>query len=122
MFAVFIPIPDKVAVLLYPKSTRIRRECSETLSEVSSNNRTPFVGSQLPSCEWATLRRNCLFIGYHPPSDWDVCDGSVLQIAQNTALFALYGISFGGDGQSTFALPTVSGAIIATTGLYPVAN
>ncbi len=58
----------------------------------------------------------------YPPSGWAVCDGSVLTIAQNTALYSEYGNTFGGNGQSTFALPTVSGAIIATTGIYPSRN
>ena len=58
----------------------------------------------------------------YPPSGWAVCDGSLLQIAQSTALFSEYGNTFGGDGKKTFALPTVSGAIIATTGIYPSRN
>ncbi len=58
----------------------------------------------------------------YPPSGWAVCDGSVLQIAQSTSLFAIYGNAFGGDGRKTFALPAVSGAIIATTGIYPSRN
>ena len=58
----------------------------------------------------------------YPPSGWAVCDGSVLTIAQNTALYSEYGNTFGGNGQSTFALLTVSGAIIATTGIYPSRN
>ena len=58
----------------------------------------------------------------YPPSGWAVCDGSLLQIAQSTSLFAIYGNAFGGDGRKTFALPAVSGAIIATTGIYPSRN
>jgi microcystin-dependent protein len=42
-----------------------------------------------------------------------------LPVSQNTALFSLLGNQFGGDGQKTFALPTVSGAFIALTGSYP---
>lgn len=58
----------------------------------------------------------------YPPSGWAVCDGSLLKVAQNTSLFSEYGNAFGGDGQKTFALPTVSGAIIATTGIFPSRN
>jgi len=58
----------------------------------------------------------------YPPSGWAICDGSLLQISQNTALFSEYANSFGGNGKSTFALPTISGAIIATTGIYPSRN
>lgn len=50
---------------------------------------------------------------------WALCDGSLLPLAQNVSLFSLIGITFGGDGKKTFALPTVSGAFIALTGIYP---
>lgn len=39
------------------------------------------------------------------PRGWAMCDGQVLPIAQNTALFSLLGTAYGGNGQSTFALP-----------------
>jgi len=39
------------------------------------------------------------------PQGWAMCDGQLLSIAQNTALFALLGTTYGGDGQTTFALP-----------------
>jgi len=39
------------------------------------------------------------------PRGWAFCDGSLLQIAQNEALFSLLGTTYGGDGQTTFALP-----------------
>lgn len=43
------------------------------------------------------------------PRGWASCDGSLLQTAQNTALFSVLGTTFGGDGQSTFALPDLRG-------------
>jgi microcystin-dependent protein len=39
------------------------------------------------------------------PQGWALCDGTLLSIAQNDALFALIGTTYGGDGQTTFALP-----------------
>jgi microcystin-dependent protein len=39
------------------------------------------------------------------PRGWAVCNGQVMQIAQNTALFSLLGVAYGGDGRTTFALP-----------------
>jgi len=39
------------------------------------------------------------------PKGWATCDGQVLPLAQNQALFSLLGTTFGGDGRSTFALP-----------------
>ena len=40
-----------------------------------------------------------------PPRSWASCDGQILPISQNQALFSLYGTTFGGDGRTTFALP-----------------
>jgi microcystin-dependent protein len=44
------------------------------------------------------------------PPGWAWCDGQLLPISQNTALFALLGTFYGGDGKSTFALPDLQGA------------
>lgn len=43
------------------------------------------------------------------PKDWALCNGQVIQISQNGALFALIGTQFGGDGRSTFNLPDLRG-------------
>ena len=45
------------------------------------------------------------------PVGWALCDGSLLPIANNTVLFSLIGTTYGGDGQSTFALPDLQGRI-----------
>jgi microcystin-dependent protein len=42
---------------------------------------------------------------YTPPANWAVCDGQVLKIDQNVALYTLLGSKFGGDGDKTFGLP-----------------
>lgn len=44
-----------------------------------------------------------------PPRGWAFCDGQLLPISQNTALFSLLGTTYGGDGKSTFALPDLQG-------------
>jgi microcystin-dependent protein len=44
------------------------------------------------------------------PTGWAVCDGQLMPISQNTALFSLLGTYYGGDGKSTFALPNLQGA------------
>ena len=44
------------------------------------------------------------------PVGWAFCNGQLLSIAQNTALFSLLGTQYGGDGQTTFALPNLQGA------------
>jgi microcystin-dependent protein len=44
-----------------------------------------------------------------PPKGWAFCDGQLLPISQNTALFSLLGTTYGGDGKSNFALPDLQG-------------
>jgi microcystin-dependent protein len=44
------------------------------------------------------------------PKGWAFCDGQILPLSQNTALFSLLGTTYGGDGKSNFALPDVQGS------------
>jgi microcystin-dependent protein len=46
-----------------------------------------------------------------PPRNWALCNGQLLPIAQNQALFALLGTTYGGDGSTTFALPDLRGRV-----------
>ena len=49
-------------------------------------------------------------IGFNfAPRGWALCEGQLLPISQNTALFSLLGTTFGGDGRTTFALPDLRG-------------
>jgi len=57
-----------------------------------------------------------MFGGNFPPVGWAFCDGQLLSIAQNDVLFALIGTTYGGDGQSTLALPDLRGRIPVHTG------
>jgi microcystin-dependent protein len=43
------------------------------------------------------------------PTGWATCDGQLMPLSQNTALFSLLGTTYGGDGKSTFALPDLQG-------------
>ena len=45
------------------------------------------------------------------PTGWAQCNGQLLPISQNTALFSLVGTFYGGDGKSTFALPNLQGSV-----------
>jgi len=45
------------------------------------------------------------------PTGWAFCDGQLIPISQNTALFSLLGTTYGGDGKSTFALPNMQGNV-----------
>ena len=51
-----------------------------------------------------------LFAGNFAPTGWALCNGQILPISQNTALFSLLGTTYGGDGKSTFALPNLQGS------------
>jgi microcystin-dependent protein len=51
-----------------------------------------------------------IFASNFPPTGWATCDGQLLPISQNTALFSLLGTFYGGDGKSTFALPNLQGS------------
>lgn len=53
------------------------------------------------------------------PRGWAFCDGQILSIAQNTALFALVGTTYGGNGQTTFALPNLQGRAAIAPGQGP---
>ena len=52
-----------------------------------------------------------LFAGNFPPQNWMFCDGQLLSIAQSEVLFDLIGTTYGGDGQTTFALPDMRGRV-----------
>jgi microcystin-dependent protein len=54
-----------------------------------------------------------------PPQGWASCDGSILPISQNDALFALIGTTYGGDGVSTFALPDLRSRVPMHFGTGP---
>ncbi|QQL48567.1 phage tail protein [Mucilaginibacter ginkgonis] len=71
-----------------------------------------------------------LFAGNFEPQGWAFCNGEILEISQNQALFTILGTTYGGDGMKTFALPNLVAPqsngetvpahyIIAVQGIYP---
>jgi microcystin-dependent protein len=52
-----------------------------------------------------------MFAGNFAPAGWAFCDGALLLISENDALFNLIGTTYGGDGQETFALPDLSSRV-----------
>ncbi|WBO86756.1 phage tail protein [Hymenobacter yonginensis] len=52
-----------------------------------------------------------LFAGNFAPRGWALCNGQLLSITQNTALFSILGTVYGGDGQTTFALPNLQSRV-----------
>jgi microcystin-dependent protein len=59
------------------------------------------------------------FAGNFAPRGWMLCNGQLLSIAQNTALFSVLGTTYGGDGQTTFALPDLRGRVCIHPGQGP---
>ncbi len=75
----------------------------------------------------AYLGEICL-VGFNfAPVGWALCNGQILQINQNTALFALLGNAYGGNGQTTFGLPNLNASalqsglnyVICVAGIFP---
>lgn len=54
-----------------------------------------------------------------PPKGWAFCNGQLMSISQNTALFSLIGTYYGGDAKSTFALPNIQGMAVLGQGQSP---
>ena len=57
-----------------------------------------------------------VFGGTFPPQGWAFCDGQLLSIASNDALFALLGTTYGGDGRTTFGLPDLRSRVAVGEG------
>ncbi|WP_109677333.1 phage tail protein [Dyadobacter jejuensis] len=60
-----------------------------------------------------------MFAGNFAPAGWAFCDGQLLQIDQYTALYAILGTQYGGDGETTFALPDLRGRVPMHEGTGP---
>ncbi len=60
-----------------------------------------------------------IFAGNFAPAGWALCNGQLMPISQNTALFSLLGTTYGGDGISTFALPNLQGQVPLHPGQGP---
>lgn len=66
-----------------------------------------------------TMSEIRLFAGNFEPYSWAYCNGKLLSISENSALYALIGTIYGGDGQQTFALPDLRGRVPVGTGQGP---
>lgn len=65
------------------------------------------------------LAQITMFGGNFAPRSWAMCDGQLLAISQNTALFSLLGTTYGGDGRTTFGLPDMRGRVPMHPGSGP---
>jgi microcystin-dependent protein len=60
-----------------------------------------------------------IFAGNFPPKNWALCNGQLLAISQNTALFSILGTTYGGNGTSNFALPNLQSRVPLHPGQGP---
>ncbi|MCO7227296.1 phage tail protein [Pleionea sp. CnH1-48] len=60
-----------------------------------------------------------MFAGNFAPRSWALCDGQIMAISQNDALFSLLGTTYGGDGRTSFALPDLRGRVPINYGTGP---
>ena len=63
-----------------------------------------------------------MFAGSFAPNGWMLCNGQLLPISENDALFVLLGTTYGGDGQETFALPNLQSRVPIHKGTGPSGN
>lgn len=60
-----------------------------------------------------------IFTGNYAPYGWALCNGQILPIVQNAALYSILGVQFGGDGKTTFALPNLNDKVPLHQGTGP---
>lgn len=99
---------------IFPPRSIAEREGAEALTGAEAINSPeaitgmdPFIGE----IAWVAFN--------FPPRGWAFCDGQLLPIAGNEALFSLLGTTYGGDGRTTFALPDARGRAIVHAGNGP---
>ncbi|MBM7647792.1 microcystin-dependent protein [Bacillus ectoiniformans] len=61
-----------------------------------------------------------MFAGNYAPEKWALCQGQLISITENEALFSLIGTTYGGDGRTTFALPDYRGRVVVHQGQNPI--
>jgi len=66
-----------------------------------------------------TIGEITMFGGNFAPRSWALCDGQLLPIASNSALFSILGTTYGGDGRTTFGLPDLRGRVPMHAGSGP---
>ncbi len=68
------------------------------------------------NCTTPFIAEISMFAGNFAPRNWAFCDGQLLAISSNTALFSLVGTTYGGDGRTTFGLPDLRGRTVVHPG------
>lgn len=88
-------------------------------SNKSENSNPKLTSTETPAGVEPFVGEIALFAGNFAPRGWAFCDGQLLPIAQNQALFSILGTTYGGDGRTTFALPDLRGRVPVHLGTGP---
>lgn len=92
---------------IFTKGKDIKKINLTPLEEELLYNKT----SSMASIHDPTLGQITMFAGNFAPRGWALCDGQILPISSNEALFSIIGTIYGGDGRTTFALPDLRGRV-----------
>jgi microcystin-dependent protein len=117
--AIALPTPKLISSLLQIQGEPMRRIQTLVLCALAL---MMLVGSPQNAAAQAIdpFLGQIMFAGFNfAPRGWAECNGQLLSIAQNTALFALLGTQYGGNGQTTFALPDMRGRMLIHAGQGP---
>ncbi len=79
----------------------------------------PFMSVKPAKAQEPFVGQVTYFAGNFAPRGWAFCDGQLLAVSQNDALFSLLGTTYGGDGRTTFGLPDMRGRILMHAGNGP---
>ena len=113
--------------LLFPSASTVKQSNSEAIAALSlkmENMTSQLEELKVAECQeevWGqpTLGQIAIFAGNFAPRGWAFCDGTLLPISQNDALFSLLGTMYGGDGRTTFGLPDLRGRVAVHAGTGP---
>lgn len=103
----FLLVLNPDAFLKHLSSTPIEKTKPISSEDKSTIAPDPYIGEII------------LFAGNFAPRGWAFCDGQILSISQNDALFSILGTIYGGDGRTSFALPDLRGRVPVHPGEGP---
>ncbi len=117
-------------LFFFSSSSTIEQSNSQAITELSAKlskmtaDLDDLKATEAENAAWSepTLGQIAMFAGNFAPRGWAFCDGSLLPINSNTALFSILGTTYGGDGRTTFGLPDLRGRVAVGAGHGPGLN
>ncbi len=116
-----------VSALFFPSASTIDHADSQAIRDISAEmakverelTALKTVRSEAQAWTEPTLGQIAMFAGNFAPRGWALCNGQLLPVSQNDALFSLLGTIYGGDGRTTFGLPDLRGRVPVHQGQVP---